>query len=167
MVLSYIARAETIASVPSRQELVLRDSKEHRLESSILHEVNSRATYFTGSALSLHSDLSVGSHGYLQNGSDVHGSYMIFYWTRSRGKGIVVSSEGASVLLHYSQIMRRIALIRPIGISQSIVNLLNSICTVLNRISPNETVTVRYCNLNLAVLLRQEGWHDISEPLLP
>lgn len=137
------------------------------IDIGILNEINSRSECLTASLLAEHFGINIDLPDYLQNGWDVHGSHKVFYWTRSRGQGIIISSKAAAVVACYSHYMQKIVLIRPIGDLESIIQLINEVCEITDHTFGGETVLLRYCNLDLANNLRARGWRDLSAPLLP
>jgi len=69
--------------------------------------------------------------GFMQGNIDVHGSHELFYWTRSRGQGLIVTSRTATVVVYYSPDMNRIVLLRPAGHIDAIVSLIDEVSTAI------------------------------------
>lgn len=107
------------------------------------------------------------SSGFMQGNIDVHGSHELFYWTRSRGHGLIVTSETAAVVVHYSSDMNRIVVLRPAGPTDAIVTLTSEVCTAIAASCDSKDIVVRYCGAELASELSKAGWTDLSRPLLP
>jgi hypothetical protein len=142
-------------------------SKKNFLEAKICSEINTLfAPSIEVSPLVSGKSDKLSRHGYLQDDDDVHGSHELFYWTRSRGSGSLVSSEDAAVLLYYSEPFDRIILVRPVGNLAGIIKILDAVSSVIHAVTPGESVVVRYCNSKISNELRKLGWSELSRPLL-
>ncbi|MGH8426076.1 MAG: hypothetical protein ACRER3_27545, partial [Pseudomonas fluorescens] len=105
--------------------------------------------------------------GFMQGSIDVHGSHELFYWTRSRGQGLIVSSETAVVVVHYSPDMGRIVLLRPAGSVDAIIALIGEASAAIAVSCDSVDIVVRYCGTELVSALSKAGWKPLSRPLLP
>lgn len=139
--------------------------KKAQIESEILAKLNSSGSTVFAQKLDANFDLKTSVSDYLQNGIDVHGSHPLFYWTRCRGEGVLVQSESAAVVLHYSLDLAKVVLMRPMGDAASIGALLTTLRNVLNEVLGGETVLLRYCSPILAGELRKSGWKSLPAPL--
>jgi hypothetical protein len=144
------------------------EKKASKIDASILKEIGSGRYSCAARPLRMDS-LADGfkALGFMQGNIDVHGSHELFYWTRSRGQGLIVTSEAAAVVVHYSPDMDCIVLLRPAGPIDAIVPLIDEVSAVIAAACDSEDIVVRYCGAELANELSKAGWKDLSRPLLP
>jgi len=143
------------------------DLKRKFLEASLLEKLEAENGGYEMKPLS--DGLSEGftcPSAFTQGGVEVHGSHPLFYWTRSRGEGFLISLGGATVLLHYSVEMKGFVLVRPVGNLDAISDLVNGIAEVVARSFAREKIVIRYCSFILTERLKREGWARLSSPLL-
>jgi hypothetical protein len=143
-------------------------AKAHNINSAILKEIDSGCYSCAARPLRMGS-LADGFKpvGFMQGGIDVHGSHELFYWTRSRGQGLIVTSETAAVVVYYSPDMDCIVLLRPAGPIDAIVPLIDEVSAAIAASYDSENIVVRYCGAELVTALSTAGWKDLSRPLLP
>ena len=100
---------------------------------------------------------------FLQSNVDVHGSHGLFYWLRARGRGMLVTSAGAGVVLTWRPDVGRLAAMRPVGHVDAVVALLETVAAV---VPADVVLVVRYCAEDVAVSLRARGWTALRRPWL-
>ncbi|NUS73886.1 MAG: hypothetical protein HOQ05_10820 [Corynebacteriales bacterium] len=100
---------------------------------------------------------------FLQAGEDVHGSHMLFYWLRARGRGLYVSDDNAAFVLSWRADVARLVALRPVGDIDAIVNLLDTVAKLVSNEWPDIPLVVRYCGAALSERLAERDWRSMSQ----
>ncbi len=101
---------------------------------------------------------------FLQSGTDVHGSHGLFYWLRARGRGTLVTSAAAGVVLTWRPDVGRLAAVRPVGQPGAAAALLGAVACA---VPAGVAFVVRYCAGDVAARLRGRGWTAMRGPWRP
>lgn len=101
---------------------------------------------------------------FLQSDADVHGSHGLFYWLRARGRGTLVTSAGAGVVLTWRPDVGRLAAVRPVGEPGAAVALLEAAASAA---PAGVAFVVRYCAEDVTTRLRGRGWTAMPSPWRP
>jgi hypothetical protein len=104
---------------------------------------------------------------YLQADHDVHGSHGLFYWLRARGRGQIVATDNAAIVLAWRGDVGRLAAFRPVGDRDAVVDLLDAVARAAGAIRPAVPLVARYCSPPVADRLEQRGWHALTTPWQP
>jgi hypothetical protein len=104
---------------------------------------------------------------YLQADHDVHGSHGLFYWLRARGRGQIVATDNAAIVLAWRGDVGRLAAFRPVGDRDAVVDLLEAVARAAGAIRPAVPLVARYCSPPVADRLEQRGWQALTTPWQP
>jgi hypothetical protein len=104
---------------------------------------------------------------WLQDDADVHGSHGLFYWLRTRGHGLVVSTGDAATVLTWRRDVDRLVAVRPVGATTAVVTLLEELGEVATAAAPNQPFVARYCMPAVAARLEDLGWGPMAAPWHP
>jgi hypothetical protein len=102
----------------------------------------------------------------LQAGVDVHGSHGLFYWLRTRGRGICVRNDRAGAVLAWRPDVGSLLVLRPVGDLDAIVDLFDIVRKVISNAWPGMSLVARYCIDAVADRMVDRGWIAQSGPFL-
>jgi hypothetical protein len=104
---------------------------------------------------------------FTQAGLDVHGSHGLFYWLRARGKGVVIQTDKAGLVLTWRPDVKNFIALRPVGELNAIADLLDEVAEITLTKWFGFPVVARYCGNLITNKMIDRGWALPPNPWPP
>ena len=95
---------------------------------------------------------------FTQAGIDVHGSHGLFYWLRTRGKGVIIQTNNAGLVIAWRPDVKSFIALRPVGELNAIAYLLNKVAEITLTKWPGGPFIARYCSNVVTNRMIDHGW---------
>ena len=107
---------------------------------------------------------------FTQAGIDVHGSHGLFYWLRTRGKGAIIRTNNAGLVLTWRPNVKSFVALRPVGELDVMADLLDRVAEITLTKWPSIPFIARYCGNVVTDRMIDRGWvlpHNPWSPKIP
>jgi hypothetical protein len=104
---------------------------------------------------------------FTQAGIDVHGSHGLFYWLRTRGKGVIIQTNNAGLVLTWRPDVKNFVALRPVGELNAMADLLDEVAEITLTKWPSVSFIARYCGNVITDRMIEHGWILPPNPWSP